>query len=95
MVLRGSRHRGGTLVRHLLRPLGKGECEETPLWLQLRGSRRAVLNEVERVLGLQATDDINFPIRLKTGVSYEELLGDVVAQLRLIVDTIEATPDAD
>ena len=73
----------------------RGDCEETPLWLQLRGSRRGVLNEVERVLGLQATDDINFPVRLKTGVSYEELLGDVVAQLRLIVDTIEATPNAD
>ena len=71
----------------------RGDCEETPLWLQLRGSRRAVLNEVERVLGLQATDDINFPVRLKTGVSYNELLEDVVDQLNLIVDTIEATPD--
>ena len=71
----------------------RGDCEETPLWLQLRGSRRAVLNEVERVLGLQATDDINFPVRLKTGVSYDELLEDVVHQLKLIVDTIEATPD--
>ena len=73
----------------------KGNCEETPLWLQLDGSRRAVLNEVERVLGLQATDDINFPVRLKTGVSYEELLEDVVDQLKLFVDTIEATPDED
>ena len=47
------------------------------------------------MLGLQATDDINFPVRLKTGVSYEELLEDVVDQLKLFVDTIEATPDED
>ena len=69
------------------------DCEQTPLWLQLRGSRRAVLNEVEKVLDLIATDAINFPVRLKTEVLYEDVLADVVSQLKRIAEAIEAAPD--
>ena len=68
----------------------RGDCEETPLWVQLSGPSRAALNEVERAVAVKATDDINIPIHLKTGVLYEDVLCDVVSQLERISEALKA-----
>ena len=68
----------------------RGDCAETPLWLQLYKSSAAVLTEVERGLGLQAANDLNFPVFIKTGVLYEDILADVVSQLRKIATLVDA-----
>ena len=66
-----------------------GECEDSPLWLQLYDASPAVLSEVGSRLGLQVTDGTYFPVRLKTNALYEDMLSDVVLQLRHIADAIE------
>ena len=72
----------------------RGECEDSPLWLQLYYSSLGLLNEVSSQLGLQAVDDTYFPVRLRTNALYEDVLEDVVRQLRRIADAIEAAaPD--
>ena len=70
----------------------RGDCEDTPLWVQLRGCSSAALNEVERALGVQATDDINMPILLSTGALYEDVLDAVVSQLEHISEALKAVP---
>ena len=70
------------------------ECEDSPLWLHLYDSSQALLDEVSSIVGLQVTDGTNFPVRLKTNALYEDMLEDVVLQLRRIADAIEAAaPD--
>ena len=68
----------------------RGECEDSPLWLQLYDSGPEVLGEVGSMLRMQATDRTYFPVRLKTNALYEDVLEDVVRQLRRIADAIEA-----
>ena len=70
----------------------RGDCEETPLWVQLRGLSRTALDEVERAQDAKATDDINIPVHLRTGVLYEDLLHDVVSQLKRISHALKAVP---
>ena len=70
----------------------RGDCEDTPLWVQLRGCSSAALNEIERVLDVKATDDINIPINLRVGALYEDVLGDVVSQLERISEALKAVP---
>lgn len=86
----GSREAAWFGIHHDL--WARGDCEETPLWLQLYESSAAVRSEVERGLELEATDDFNFPVFLKTGVLYEEILADVVCQLKRIAALIDTAP---
>ena len=67
----------------------RGDCEDSPLWLQLYDSTPAVLDAVASELGLQVTDEYCLPVRVKTNALYEDMLADVVHQLRRIADAIE------
>ena len=68
----------------------RGECEDSPIWLQLYDASPAILIEVGSKLGLQATDGTYFPVRVKTNSLYEDVLAGVVIHLRHIADAIEA-----
>ena len=70
----------------------QGGCEDTPLWLQLYRAGAGVLQEVEQQLGVKPADDINFPIRLRPGDLYDDVLADVVSQLRVVAKAIDAVP---
>ena len=74
----------------------RGESDDTPLWLQLYGSEETTFdfNELSGKLGLSIYDWNYFPVMLKTGLDYEQVLVDVVAQLQHIADAIKAVTPA-
>ena len=67
----------------------RGDCDDTPLWLQFTELDLAALQEVSRKLGVRLTSESYFPIAVKTGVLRDEVLDDVVAQLKKISEAIE------
>ena len=72
-----------------------GASEDTPLWLRLYGASPDTLGKISAELELRVSEENCFPIHLKTGVEYDDVLGDVVRQLRAIADVIRAnTPPA-
>ena len=56
---------------------------DTPLWLRVCDRTGVNLDEIGRELKVWVQDEW-IPIRLKTGVEYEEVLDDVVSQLKAI-----------
>ena len=70
----------------------RGDCEDTPLWVQLRDCSSAALNAVERASSVQATDDMNIPILLTAGALYEDILDDVISQLERISEALKNVP---
>ena len=63
--------------------------EDTPLWLWVHGDLQSKIADIGRELGVDVHDDW-VPIRLKRGVEYEEVLDDVVCQLKTIARVVEA-----
>ena len=64
--------------------------EDTPLWLSLT---RDTANKTRDRLKLQLYDEWNgiwAPIHLKTGVEYDDVLNDIVSQLKTIAELIRA-----
>ena len=58
----------------------------------------ARMDEVGRDLNLEVVDADNFrwvPVRLRTGVEYDEVLGDVAAQLRRIGEIVRGSAQAE
>ncbi len=73
----------------------RGASEDTPLWLHTYGASPDILNIISAELELRVSEENYFPIHLKTGVEYDDVLGDVVRQLKAIADIIKAnTPPA-
>jgi len=68
---------------------GSGNCDDTPLWLQLRGASPDLLNKISARLGLRASSNY-FPILLKTGVEKAAVQADIVFQLKAIAEVIQA-----
>ena len=68
-----------------------GASEDTPLWLRLYGASPDTLGKISAELELRVSEEIYFPIHLKTGVEYDDVLGDVVRQLKAIADVINNT----
>ncbi len=66
----------------------RGDCEDTPFWVQFYGWERPKLNQVTRTLGLQLSDNEYVPVHLKTGVEIQVVVYDIVAQLKIIADAI-------
>ena len=62
------------------------ESGDTPLWLSLTGVN---MDEVSRQLNVQFQDNW-LPIHLKTGVEYEEVLDNVVSQLKKVDEIVRA-----
>ena len=67
----------------------RGDCDDTPLWLQLMELDPPALQEVGRKLDLRLTDESYFPIFVRTGVVRDDVLDNVVAQLKRISEAIE------
>lgn len=67
---------------------GSGNCDDTPLWLQLREASPDLLNKISARLGLRASSNY-FPIFLKTGVERDAVLDDIVSQLKAIAEVIQ------
>ena len=61
--------------------------EDTPLWLRVYGDPKARLDEIAKALNVQTYDDW-VPIFLKRRVEYEEVLNDVVRQLKAIARAV-------
>ena len=73
----------------------RGASEDTPLWLRLYWVSPDILGKISAELESRVSEENYFPIHLKTGVEYDDVLGDVVRQLRAIADVIRAnTPPA-
>ena len=66
----------------------RGDCEDTPFWIQLYGCERPTLNHVTRVLDLRLSNHHYAPIHLKVGVEIHAVVDHVVAQLKGIADAI-------
>ena len=62
---------------------------DTPLWLNVGGLTDVNMDEIGRQLNVQFQDDW-LPIHLKTGVEYDEVLDDVVSQLKKIDGIVRA-----
>lgn len=60
---------------------------DTPLWLRVWGLTGAMVDEIEKELDVQMNNGW-IPISLKTGVDHNELLEDVVSQLKKIGEVI-------
>lgn len=82
---------------------GKGDCDNTPFWLQLYGCNQPVLNQVRDQLQLRlsaapsrSNANLDYvPIHLKIAVGRKEIVDDMVAQLRRIADVIKAAAPTD
>ena len=66
----------------------RGDCEDTPFWVQFYGWERPKLNQVTRTLEIEPSEDEYIPVHLKTGVELHEVVGDIVDQLKRIADAI-------
>ena len=66
----------------------RGNCEDTPLWLQLYGCEQSMLNHVTRVLDLKLSDGQYVPVHLKTGVELHAVVDDIIDQLKGIAEAI-------
>lgn len=62
---------------------------DTPLWLAVYGSDQVSMDEVGRALNLQVQDGW-IPIHPKIGVEYDDVLDDVVSQLKAIAKIVGA-----
>ena len=62
--------------------------EDAPLWLHLYDAPASVITAMERKLELQATDERNFPVRIRFNALYEDVLADVCNQLKHIAEAI-------
>ena len=56
---------------------------DTPLWLAVYDSNKVSMDEIGRVMNVQAQDGW-IPIHPRVGVEYDEVLDDVVTQLKAI-----------
>lgn len=72
----------------------KGDCHDSPLWLHLYELNSDTLRGISTKMGAEATDEAYFPIVVKTGALYEEVLSDVIRQLRVIADAIDSETPA-
>lgn len=68
----------------------KSDSEDSPLWLWLYDLDTTTLRKLASQKRLQATDESYFPIRVKTGALYEDVLADVVEQLKAVADAIDS-----
>ncbi len=62
---------------------------DTPLWLNVGGRTDVNMDEVGRQLNVRSQDNW-MPIHLKTGVEYDDVLEDVVSQLKKIDEIVRA-----
>ena len=67
----------------------EGGSDDTPMWLLLNGASPDLLNKISVQLGLRASGNY-FPIRLKTGVEWDDMLDNVVSQLQAIAEVLQA-----
>ena len=58
---------------------------DTPLWLAVYDNPQVSMNQIERAMNVQAQDGW-IPIHPRLGAEYEEVLSDVVAQLKAIAE---------
>ena len=58
---------------------------DTPLWLRVLDRTGVNMDEIARKLNVQIQDEW-IPVHLKTGVEYDEVLDDVVSQLKVIAE---------
>lgn len=65
------------------------ESDDTPLWLQLEAGPD-LLNKVGAQLRLRVFGVNHFPILLKTGVEWDEVIADIVSQLKVISEAVKA-----
>ena len=66
------------------------DCEDSPLWLMLYSLDPATLRRVSTMLQSMPTDETYFPLRLKIGSPYEDVLNGVVNQLKRFSDAIDS-----
>ena len=65
---------------------------DTPLWLTVYESNQVSVDEIGRALNVQVQDGW-IPIHPKVGVEYDEVLDDVVSQLKAIAKICGAPPE--
>ncbi len=66
----------------------RGDCEETPFWLELDNCPYSLLSEIENTLNVKTVNDKSIPIRLKLGVERQEIVDSIVDQLVTISQII-------
>lgn len=67
----------------------RGDCVNSPLWINLYESSSTLVEALAAGLELRAADETYLPVHIKTNVSYDEVLDDVVIQLKAISAAIE------
>ena len=73
----------------------RGDCENTPFWLELYNCDQRILDEICRRFRLKMVENMSIPIQLKLGAERLEIVNCIVAQLQGIAETIKAgVPDA-
>ena len=60
---------------------------DTPLWLTVYDSNQMSMDEIGRAINVQVHDGW-IPIHPKVGVEYDQVLGDVVSQLKLVAKIV-------
>lgn len=69
----------------------RADTIDTPFWLELWQFNRVQLDSVLSELDLTIAEENYIPIHLKLGAGYEEVLEDVLAQLKRIAELLKET----
>ena len=62
----------------------RGDCEETPFWLEIDDCPHSISVEIENRLHVKTLNDKSIPIRLKLGVERKEIVDSIVNQLVIV-----------
>lgn len=66
----------------------RGDCEETPFWLELNNCPHSILAEIDNRLNVKTVNHKSIPIRLKSGVERQEIVDSIVGQLDTVSQII-------
>ena len=66
----------------------RGDCEETPFWLEVDNCPHSILAEIDNQLNVKTVNNKSIPIRLKLGVERQEIVDSIVDQLVIISQII-------
>ena len=67
----------------------RGNCDDTPFWIQFDGWERREVSLVTGNLGVETSDDEYIPVHMKVGVKLQAVIDDVVCQLKRIAKAID------
>ncbi len=67
----------------------RGDCPDTPFWLELYDCPHSVLDEIDKRMGVRTIEEMRIPIYISVGLERQEIVDLVVAQLEAISKVIE------